>query len=199
MGRKREVAFQGTTSGCSVSSLYEEDAEMRTIALVALAAFVAAPLAGASPTSTADYTVFAPSKIPTMQTWKTRLIKDLDYMLTVSGWRGVYRQSTTGFAVVEFRCGADGRAHEITLVQSSKNRYVNKSALRAIEGLRKLHPMPAGLVTGQKVRANIIIAEDSDELDQQLHNLRKAAPPRGVASNDGERVIVLNAGLGVQG
>lgn len=172
---------------------------MRTMILAALAAVVAAPLSGARPNSQSEHTVIGRMNIPTVKTWKARLTNELDHRLaTVTSHRFV-RDSGDGFAVVMFRCGPDGRAQDINLVQSSNNDYVNRTAMRAISGLRKLHPMPAELKTGQLVRANIVLADDGDGIDRQLRKLRKATSSRTVAATQGERVIVLNAGLGVQG
>lgn len=172
---------------------------MRTLALVALAAFVAAPLSGASPTSTPEYTVVAHSKIPTVQMWKARLSNELNHKLATSSGPRSFRKGGEGFAVIEFRCGPDGLAQEVGLVQSSRDGYVDRTAMRAVASLRKLHPMPGELQTGQKVRANIILSESEEGLDRALRQLRKAETSRAIAATKSEHVIVLNAGLRVQG
>lgn len=170
---------------------------MKTLGLVALATFLVAPMAGAVPTSPEGYTVVARTTIPTVQTWQRRLGRELDQRLAHSARHG--KIGDDGYAVIEFRCGPDGRAQNIALVHSSKDRDVNKTAMRAIAGLKKLHPMPTELKIGQKVRVNIVVAEDAKVLDRELRKLHTATPSRSVAEIDGERVIVLNAGLHVQG
>ncbi len=172
---------------------------LKIMPFAALAVIVAVPVPGASPNNPVQSIIVRAEGAPTMQKWVNRLTGKLEHNLVPIRALN-YGERTDGYAVVQFSCGSDGLAHDIALTQSSNNRLVARAAMRAVARLNSLHPMPIGITTGQKVRANIIFAESEDGLAKQLRMLRRDETRRGAAgsSDNGERIVILDAVLRVQ-
>lgn len=101
-------------------------------------------------------------------------------------------QPKTGFVSVRFECGPDGKPHNLAILHRADPR-LDAQALRAVNLLRSLHPLPAGVDAGRMMQANVIFADSAEDLQRQTHLLQRAEAARLAASPAEREVLALNS------
>ncbi len=99
---------------------------------------------------------------------------------------------TSGFVSVRFECGPDGKPVNVAILDHSKGRF-DAEAIRAVRGLRSLHPLPQSMVPGQQLQANLVFATNQYELARQTGRLQQAEAKRLATSRAEHKVLVLNS------
>ena len=105
----------------------------------------------------------------------------------------------TGSVSVRFQCSEDGRPAALALHRKSGSRALDLAAMRAVSGVKTLHPMPAGLPSNQTFEANILFASSMSDYSHQLEQLQQEAKQRNAWFRQEPAVIALNAGARVPG
>ena len=97
-----------------------------------------------------------------------------------------------GTITVTFRRGSDGRAQDVTVIDSSGDRSLVGAARDAVRRLDGISPLPSPDGAERMIRANIIFAASEDSLDQQMAAVRSKETMR-VARERGsdQRALVL--------
>ena len=124
--------------------------------------------------------------------WRTSLAWKLSnavvYPKTYPEWRG-----QNGTVSVNFICDESGKPKAAGLSGSSGNAALDRAALRAVNTVRGLGPLPAQVPVGAIVRANFIFAADEDSLHrQQLALNRREAQLAEADRLTGAKVVVLD-------
>ncbi len=147
----------------------------------------------------ADQIVIRGAHTPSFGQWRESLSHKLSDSL-------VYPRAfrTTGLAegtvAIQFACGEDGTPNSVRLLRSSGDRSLDQAALKAATRIKGLHPLPAQLLGGETIRANLIFAGDNDSLDRQISALRKhEAQLTAEERRTGKRVAVVDARASHQG
>lgn len=109
------------------------------------------------------------------------------------------RAPPEGIVSVRFNCAEDGRPVEIVLIRHSGANLLDDSALRAVARLKALHPLPAGLVVGQRVQANIFFAKSEYTLERQYERLRRETQKNLAAGKADNNLLAINLRLPAQG
>lgn len=104
------------------------------------------------------------------------------------------RTNPSGFAIVRFECGANGKPENITLYRGSRDREVNRIAQRAVGRLGSLHPLPGDLRDGQLLQANIVIANSEDGYARLAEQLRRSEEARMASAPGSRPVLAFTAG-----
>lgn len=102
-------------------------------------------------------------------------------------------QSKTGFVSVRFACGPDGKPYNLTVVHRA-DRRLDLQAIRAVNALRSLHPLPAGVDPGRTMQANVIFADNAEDLQRQTRLLQHAEAARMTSSPAEHDVLAFNSG-----
>jgi TonB family protein len=102
------------------------------------------------------------------------------------------RDPRSGAVTVRFECGADGKPTNVALVRRSGSLMVNREALRAVRGLKTLHPLPAAFREGQEYTADIIFASTDEAARRLQGSLRKDAQRRAPTSRGDTRTMAVN-------
>lgn len=131
--------------------------------------------------------------------WKQSVVRELDrnlaYPRSYPGW-----DMPEGTVAVQFICGEDGKPASVELSRSSGNRALDRAALRAVERISTLHPLPAEISDGAALRANVIFATDHVSLARQEKGLRKEEAQLAERERkDGRQVVVLETSLRTAG
>lgn len=174
---------------------------MKTVLLLASAAFAMAVPAGSSTQQSEqpEQVVIASAHAPSVTHWAGMVGSKISNRMVYP--RQIGRFATPeGTAAIEFNCGSDGRPKSVVLVRSSGDGHLDRSALRAIEGITGLHPLPAQLASGVTVRANLIYASDEATFARLQKDLRR--DEARLAAQDrkaGRQLVVLDTGIRTQG
>ena len=141
------------------------------------------------------------SKRDAVTHWAAGISRDLKKQLrahhAVADW-----EPATGIVSVRFKRGEDGKPSDVVLSRRSGVGRLDRSALRAVAAINSLDPLPSGLSTGQKIQANIFIADDSvseDVFKRQIEQLRRETSANLAAGKGDPEVLALNFGLRVPG
>jgi periplasmic protein TonB len=127
---------------------------------------------------------------PTADVWTAGVSRELGQAL-----RGAYRfgdKNLAGAVVVQFECAPDGAPHKIALVRRSGSLMANRRALRAVQNIRTLHPLPAAFREDQQYQATIIFAQSEEAANRLRGLLRKEAERRPVASRGANPALAVN-------
>jgi len=147
---------------------------MKTALLAALAASLAATSLVSMPSFAEDSIVVKSQKI-SVPKWirkiSNKLDDSLEQAMTHSDARLIKKNG--GFVAVSFNCDDNGRPIGTQVSRPSGDRALDRVALRAVNGLATLQPMPASFTANQRFRANIIVAEDSYQRDRLFKVMRK--------------------------
>lgn len=101
----------------------------------------------------------------------------------------------SGIVSIRFQCGENGAPTAITISRKSGARSLDYAAMRAVKGIKTLHPMPLNFKRDQQYEANILFATSLSDYATQLAQLRKEATSRNAWFSDGNRTIALNVGF----
>ncbi len=160
---------------------------MKNMSLVALALVAATVLPSAS--AGAREIVVSPSRTETV--FVRDVSRELDRQLQRD--RSPLRQASKGYAIVRFRCSVDGLPEAISIYRSSGDRQVDRIALRAVERLRSLHPLPDGAASGQLIQANVAVAGTERALAMVQRRLARDEAQRLASAPVESNVIVLGS------
>lgn len=100
-------------------------------------------------------------------------------------------RSSTGYARVQFNIDDQGRPQAIALAQPSPSRLVNRLSIRAVKTMGTLLPLPQEVAAGSKFEAWILVANDAEEKDVMLNQLRADHRARSMAQAGGEQPVLI--------
>lgn len=166
---------------------------MRKFPLITIAA--AMLLAGATDAKQSNQQIVVTGKQVTPLQWSSTVTRELNrnlrYPRPING-----RMADTGLVKVKFECSEAGLPDAVALSRPSGVRSLDKAALRAVSGIKSLHPMPDAFRPDQRFEAHIFFASSEADLERQIaRNRREDAARSRTASRDNGRVLVLNSGL----
>lgn len=126
---------------------------------------------------------------PTVARWTTSLSRQLGRFMEYprADYGLAFPEGTTW---VDFTCSDDGRPANITVSQRSGSRNIDRAAVRAVERIQSLHPLPGGVDHSQRYRAVLIFAASQGEANRQLRVAMK--DPR-LQGRGPDRVLALVA------
>lgn len=135
------------------------------------------PVLLVSPASTfarsADQAIVVVSQEPSRERWvqqtAVKLSTNLTYPVTIG------RPAAEGVATVAFQCGQDGRPTQVFLPRSSGDAKLDSAALRAVEALPSLRPLPADFLADQVFLAKIVFTTDDKRTSRLLAQSREAS------------------------
>jgi TonB family protein len=104
-----------------------------------------------------------PTRLVTLAEWTGRMNLMLDREIR-RAYPSVSRGTTQGVVRVKFNCSEDGRPDKVTLLKSSGSSLLDKQALRAVERVASLHPLPTGFRPDQKYVAVLVFASDPSDV-----------------------------------
>lgn len=142
---------------------------MKQVALLLLAMVLALPSAAAG-NPNPDIVAVAPNL--TIPGWVASISDRLDRKLSYPYYFGMPVPS--GGVSVTFRCSDDGSPGSIRVVRRSGHASLDRAAVAAIQRLKTLHPLPAGVRRDQLFQANIVFAVDEATLARETAALRLA-------------------------
>lgn len=149
------------------------NAHMRALILAPLLAMPGMVLAGgAKPDPQDNITVQA--KGISVQTWSNRVAHSLDNGLEYPRPMGT-ADYHAGLSKVSFHCSDAGAPSDVSIVGSSGSRDLDRAAMRAVQTISTLHPLPDGISHAQTFQAWIVFAGDEQERDRMLKTVRHDA------------------------
>lgn len=153
-------------------------------AATALAAACALPLAApASAGEKSEDIVVSPAA---MEEWQADTTQHLNRGLVFNPTSAKFRPEN-GIVQVSFTLGADGKADNIELYDSSSNRVAERIAMRAVRKLRNLDEVPVSNPQDAKFLANLIFADNvkiKSKLKAKLAAKERARIARADASGE---------------
>ena len=159
------------------------------LVLLASVALLATP--AISQTDNGHSMVVTGASVPNVRVWSQNIAQQLDRHLVYPRAFGSadYPEGTVS---VRFSCGDDGKPASVVLIKGSGNRLIDRAAVRAITRIETLHPLPAALLHGSTIQANIILAADEQSLARQQAVLRHNETLRIAREGDrGHSIVVL--------
>lgn len=134
--------------------------------LLALAPLLAAPaLAGGHGQQPAPSSITVEAGQETVAQWSARVGQSLNAELVYPQPMGTSNYDE-GLVKVGFRCAEDGRPGEVALVKSSGSHDLDRAAMRAVQRIQTLHPLPDGITRDRAMQAWIAFAPDEESLKQ---------------------------------
>ncbi|WP_312313119.1 energy transducer TonB family protein [Sphingobium yanoikuyae] len=146
---------------------------MKLLFCLCLAVPLLLPAASRAQSSAPSIDVTSPTTAPpTLDRWVERtgniLSNRLRYPTILSG-------PEEGIVQVKFACSDSGAPAGIALLNSSGSRQLDKAAMRAVQRIPTLHPLPAGIGAGQNYVATILFATTQASYNRQIRDLRRQA------------------------
>lgn len=128
-----------------------------------------------------EITVTAPSETR-VENWTARVGQAIDARMRYPARLGT-APDPEGVVDVTFMCSEDGTPTRVALARTSGSNRLDRAGLRAVEGLKSLHPLPDGIGAGQVYRAQLLFAVDdgSGRAGQRLAALREKGDMRNDA------------------
>ncbi len=126
-------------------------------------------------------------EIVTFAAWRDRVQKALDrglhYARPMPGMG-----NASGIVRVKFNCSDTGRPDKVTIARSSGSRRLDRMALKAVDRIATLHPLPQGFRHDQSIEAMILIAYGSErEYRQKRDRMIAEAKRRNARFDDPQR------------
>ena len=124
------------------------------LAAVAMAGFAAAPAIAQTGHAT-------PHQAVTLEQWTKRMQQELDKTI-------VYPQAMMGSPLgrgivrVKFNCSEDGHPDKVSLAKSSGHREFDRAAIKAVQKIVSLHPLPDGMGGDQVYQAVVMFDTVAD-------------------------------------
>lgn len=165
---------------------------MKTLYVAAFAACALLPAASLAQQvqSEPDYVVQAPTQLGT---WSDRVAQDLASALRFPAARNGHEES--GIVAVTFTAVGDGSTSTPTIAQSSGSAVLDRAALRAVSRMGEIDPLPKAMGPSVTVRANIIFAQDQDQLQRYSARLHRDELARQDQAGTTQPQIALTVGL----
>ncbi len=109
-----------------------------------------------------------------VQNWSSRVAQSLDTELTYPRplGREDYHQ---GLSKIAFRCNDNGVPSDVSIVSSSGSRDLDVAAMRAVQGISTLHPLPDGIGHDQAFQAWVVFAGSEQDRSRMLQSVRHDA------------------------
>ena len=127
---------------------------------------------------------------PAVQTWIAdvgeKVGKRLDNPPMIMG------RTPVGAAQVSFRRGSDGRPTDVRLTNKAGNPSFGPHAVRAIEGIKDLPPLPATRDPSTEIVANVVLAESQGHMGR-LERKVMAWDAQRIAAGKGQRTVLAFA------
>lgn len=122
-------------------------------------AILIAPLSLAEArTADQEITVTAPS-MTELRAWTARTGKAINEQMRYPARLGI-APDPEGLVDVTFMCSEDGTPTKVALARSSGSSKLDRAGIRAVERVKSLHPLPAGIGPDQVYRAKLMFAVD---------------------------------------
>jgi len=110
----------------------------------------------------------------TVPEWSQRIGHSLENRLIYP--RPLGREDfSQGLVKVSFRCSEDGRPDGVALLSSSGAHELDRAAMRAVRGIKTLHPLPEGIGHDRRFEAWVAFAPDQEALQQMTNKLQSEA------------------------
>lgn len=136
-----------------------------SMAIAGACLFAPTPQATAQSTGTAEEHV-------SLALWSSRVTRALEQGLSYpSGLLG--KASNEGVVTVKFNCSDNGSPGSVALEKSSGSRDLDAAALRAVSHIATLHPLPDGIVHGQKFEALVLFATSENSKYTMMKKISK--------------------------
>ncbi|WP_022684370.1 hypothetical protein [Sphingobium bisphenolivorans] len=136
-------------------------------------------------------TVVAPQDEASFTKWSDRTAKRLSNSIRRSATFS--RSAEVGYSRVQFRLDDTGRPQMITLVEPSSSRGIDRLSTHAVRRMGSLLPLPSNVPAGSKFEAWIIVANDTDQHDDMLKQLKSGERARQMAQVGTDRPILIAA------
>lgn len=145
---------------------------MKTLSILnyVASAFVVAAAASSASAGPATIAVSAP---PTLAAWSKRVFRDMEGQLTYP--TPSFRDANAGIVAVKFNCSDSGAPASVSLLKSSRHRELDAAALRAVQRIATLHPLPAGMMHGQQFVVRVLFATSPESARDQIEQMQKDA------------------------
>ncbi|MEL6877845.1 MAG: hypothetical protein AAGL68_07080 [Pseudomonadota bacterium] len=125
-----------------------------------------------------------------MEEWQKDTTRDLNHALSFQPTSNRFRVDN-GIVQVSFTLGADGRADNIKLYNSSSNMIGERLAKRAVRKLDTLADVPVKNKQNVKFLANMIFADNEDIKERLMAKLEKAEKTRlAGAKSEGDYILL---------
>ena len=112
-----------------------------------------------------------PETSVTLVAWAQRVGRALDgQMRPPRAPLGLERPS--GIVKIKFNCTESGKPGDVSVYKSSGNRWVDQAALRAVQRVATLHPLPDGMSHKQRYVATMLFANGYEDQDRMMADLR---------------------------
>jgi TonB family protein len=129
-----------------------------------------------------------------MARWRTIVSRRLDDNLRVPTFIAD-RMWSPGIAQVVFWAGDNGRPAGTTLVRRSGSPVLDAIAVSAVKRLRHLPPLPAGIDSSRRFRADIVFAQSDDDYRRAMKQLAPDDTLRRMANRAPADELALNVGV----
>ena len=130
-------------------------------------------VAAASSSASAQSTIVAVNAPPTLAAWSKRVFNDLEGQLTYP--TPAFRDANAGIVAVKFNCSDSGAPASVALLKSSRYRELDNAAMRAVQHIATLHPLPAGMMHGQQFVVRVLFATSPESARDQVVQMQKEA------------------------
>jgi TonB family protein len=130
----------------------------------------------------------------TLDRWVKRTSGQLEQNLHYPAYL-MGREPNQGIVRVRFLCSEDGRPSGVAVAQSSGFHELDDAAMRAVRGIRSLHPLPEGLTHDQRYQAVVLFATNQASYDRQVAALRNEARRQLVSTGSASPDIAITVAL----
>lgn len=127
----------------------------------------------------------------TVSQWTNRVSRELDRRMRYTTIER-FGHVPSGIVSIRFHCAEDGRPSDVTMHRGSGTPRLDRFAMRAVGGIKTLHPMPATFRSGQRYQANLLYANSQEELDDQVASLKRAMAGRHPLFGPDKDVVMLD-------
>ncbi len=130
----------------------------------------------------------------TLAAWSEGITSKLERNLKYPSPMGMMRPAS-GIVSIRFHCSETGAPSDVVVYRKSGDRSLDIAAMRAVNRIKSLHPMPVSFAANQQYQANILFATSYGEYKDQLAMMRKEATRHDARFSNGDRTIALNIGF----
>ncbi|WP_374295770.1 energy transducer TonB [Sphingomonas sp.] len=114
---------------------------------------------------------------PTLEHWTRGISRTLDdaleYPSLTPGWA-----PAEGIVSVRFLCSEAGTPAAVRIFKTSGDRQLDRAAVRAVQRIKSMHPLPNGLKPTQIYEANVLFSLSPQHHDRMIAKLRQEAEKR---------------------
>jgi TonB family protein len=105
------------------------------------------------------------------------------------------REANEGIVRVRFECSDSGAPAAVALLDSSGHRELDNEAMRAVNAIRTLHPLPDGIAHDQQFQAVVLFARNEQSYRRQAKAIREQAAWQNSRFVRGKAPLMASVGL----